>query len=148
MSAPAAAAYRRAADVSTACAISTNAFALSSLDMKPIKPGVDFEALLAFQMRCAGLPDPETQIKVVPARKFPWDFGWPAYRLLVEVQGGIWRKGGGAHSHPSNIMRDVEKQQLAVIHGWYVFPVTTDEVSNGQALQLITLALKSKGWKP
>lgn len=115
---------------------------------KVVTPEFDYEALLLFQMRCAGLPEPETQIKVVPARKFPWDMGWRQYKLLVEVQGGIWRKGGGAHSHPSNILRDVEKQQLAVLHGYYVFPVTTDEVKNGQALQLITLALQSKGWKP
>lgn len=112
------------------------------------KPRVDFEALLIFQLRAANYPPPETQLAVIVGRKCTWDMGWRAYRLLVEVQGGIWRRGGGAHSRPANIIRDVEKQQLAVLNGWWCFPVTTDEVKSGQALQLIDLALKSKGWKP
>jgi hypothetical protein len=110
-------------------------------------PGPDFEALLAFQMEAAGLPIPTRQFQFAPGRKYPADFAWPVYSLLVEVQGGIWRRRGGAHSHPTNILRDVEKLQLAVINGFLLFPVTTDEVKNGQALKLVELALQSRGWK-
>jgi plasmid replication initiation protein len=63
------------------------------------------------------------------------------------VQGGIWRKGGGAHGGGAAIERDIEKAQLAVINGWSMFPVTTDEVKQGKAVQLIELALRAKGWK-
>lgn len=110
--------------------------------------GVDFEALLLFQLRATRLPTPETQFSFASGRKFAADFAWREFKLLVECQGGIWRRGGGAHSHPNNILRDIEKLQLAVLNGWSMFPVTTDEVKSGQAVQLIELALKSKGWKP
>jgi very-short-patch-repair endonuclease len=106
------------------------------------------EDLLAFQMTASGVPAFERQLQFIDGRKFTADFAWRAYSLVVEVQGGIWRRGGGAHSHPSNLLRDVEKAQLAVINGWSTFPVTTDEVRNGQALKFIELALRAKGWKP
>jgi very-short-patch-repair endonuclease len=107
-----------------------------------------FEALLGFQISACGLPKPQEQVVFATGRKFAADFGWPEFKLLVEVQGGIWRKGGGAHSHPNNILRDIEKLQLAVLNGWSLFPVTTDEVKRGEAVKLIEVALKSKGWKP
>lgn len=106
------------------------------------------EEKLAFQMHAANLPAFVRQLAFIPGRKFTADFAWPELRLVVEVQGGIWRRGGGAHSHPTAILRDIEKSQLAVINGWSVFPVTTDEVTSGHALRLIEFALQSKGWKP
>lgn len=109
---------------------------------------VDFEAVLAFQIQLSKLPPPARQLKFCPPRRFTADFAWPQFLLVVEVQGGIWRTGGGAHSHPSNILRDVEKAQVALLAGWRIFPVTTDEVKNGQALELIELALQKLGWKP
>lgn len=110
------------------------------------KQYADFEALLDFQMRTSSLPVFTRQFLFVPGRRFAADFAQEKFRLLIEVQGGIWRRGGGAHSHPSNIQRDVEKHQLAVLSGWHLFPVTTDEVKNGQALKLIELALQQLGW--
>jgi hypothetical protein len=114
----------------------------------------DFEPLLAFQMRCAGLPEPERQLQFIRGRKFTADFAWRAARftdglgLVVEVQGGIWRRRDGAHSGGAAIERDIEKLQLALLNGWQVFPVTTDQVKRGEAVQLIELALRAKGWKP
>lgn len=131
--------------VETAKALS--AVALAATRSRPRSKGTDFEALLLFQITASGLPKPDTQVEFAPGRKFKADYAWREFRLMVEVQGGIWRRGGGAHSHPNNILRDIEKQQLAVLNGWWVFPVTTDEVRNGQALKLIELALQSKGWK-
>lgn len=96
-----------------------------------------FEELLAVHIADARLPAPERQMRFIPGRQFVADFAWPAYRLIVEVQGGIWRKGGGAHSHPTNILRDIERQRLAVEHGWAIYPVTTDEVKNGEALIML-----------
>lgn len=110
-------------------------------------PRPDFESLLAFQISASMLPLPDRQVKYATGRKVTADFGWPAFRLLVEVQGGIWRRGGGAHGGGAAIEKDIEKSQLAVINGWAMFPVTTDEVKSGKALQLIELALQTKGWK-
>lgn len=80
-------------------------------------------------------------------RRFRADFAWPEYRLLVEVQGGIFmRGGGGAHSRPAGIVRDIERQQTALLLGWQVLPVTTDQVKNGRAVELVQRMLQVLGW--
>jgi very-short-patch-repair endonuclease len=108
-----------------------------------------FEDDLAWQITARGLPVPLRQHRFVEARKFTADFAWPSieFRLLVEVQGGIFRLGGGAHSHPTNLLRDIEKAQLAALGGWFVLPVTTDEVSKGTAIGHLERFFASRGWK-
>ena len=110
-----------------------------------------FERELAFQIKAHGFPEPHEQYQFAEelGRRFRADFAWPAreYRFLVEVQGGIWRRGGGAHSHPQNIERDVEKQQIASLLGWFVVPVITDQVKNGTAIAVLERLFASRGWK-
>jgi hypothetical protein len=114
-----------------------------------------FERQLLQHIRALKLPEPETQYRYATAlvnhngkpRQFRADFAWPAveYRLLVEVQGGIFMRGG-AHSLPTNIVRDIEKHQCAALLGWYALPVTTDQVKKGEAIGLIEQFFSSKGW--
>ena len=51
------------------------------------------EELFAFQATAAGLPAFEWEVCVIPGRKFRFDFAWPAYKLLVEVNGGTFTNG-------------------------------------------------------
>ena len=60
--------------------------------------------------------------------------------LLIEVEGGIWMKGG-AHSLPSNIERDIEKQNAAVLLGYRPLRVTPAMVKKGLAIELVVRAL-------
>lgn len=123
----------------------------------PVGPSAssNFEDTLAFEIMLAKLPAPLRQHywakELVNAkgrpRMFKADFAWPEYRLLVEVQGGVWRRGGGAHSHPVNIERDIERQQCATLLGWFVFPVTTDDVKSGKAIDQVVRALAARGWR-
>ena len=69
------------------------------------------EALLALQLRAAGVAGWEREFRFAPPRRWRLDFAWPAVRVAVEIEGGIWRPGGGAHSRPANIERDAEKQK-------------------------------------
>lgn len=78
-------------------------------------------------------------------RDFRADFGFPCFSLLVEVQGGIWRRGGGAHSRPANIERDIEKAQYAAILGYTLLPVTPADIKSGQAMYLINSLLLQRG---
>lgn len=104
---------------------------------------------LGHQLRYFGCPEGLTQFQFAKhmGRKFAADRAWPVYQVLLEVQGGVWRKGGGAHSHPLNILRDIEKQQYAALCGYLVVPVTTDQVAKGEALQWIVRVLEARGWK-
>lgn len=111
------------------------------------EPVPDHEDTLAFQVRAFRLPEPRRQYVYAEdlGRKFRADFAWPAHRLLVEVQGGIWRKGGGAHSRPKGIEMDITRAQHAAALGWLWCPVTTDQVTNGQAVQWIVRVLQRIG---
>src|SRR4051812_17088812 len=56
-----------------------------------------------FRLLCsqAGLPMPATEYRFdeSPAKRgFLFDYCWPDERVALEVNGGIWRKGGGAHT--------------------------------------------------
>jgi very-short-patch-repair endonuclease len=108
-----------------------------------------FESELAFQIRAHRLPEPCEQYFFAETlgRKFRSDFAWPAYRLLVEVHGGLWQRGGGGHSHPMHIVKDIERQQIATLLGWFVLPVTTDHVKNGAAIEMLERVLNARGWQ-
>jgi len=96
----------------------------------------DLENALAMQIKWAKLPEPEREFcRAIPGRKFRFDFAWPEFRLLVEVQGGTWINGG--HSSGSGIARDCEKGNLATLAGWKVLHVTGDQIRSGIAIQFL-----------
>ena len=61
-----------------------------------------------------------------------WDFCWPERRLAVEIQGGIWTRG--AHGHPSDILRNMEKHNDAVLLGWRWLQFSPEQVKAGDAV--------------
>ncbi|QOR55546.1 MAG: hypothetical protein UMS36scaffold28_36 [Phage 59_13] len=71
-----------------------------------------------------GAPPMKTQYRFHPERLWRFDFAWPQRKIAFEIEGGIWRKGGGAHSHPLNIERDIEKLNAAALLGWRVIRIT------------------------
>lgn len=112
-----------------------------TLQLNKRPDGADWEKLLAFHITHAEpkLPEPTRHYRFAKAlgRRFEADFAWPKERVLVEVQGGIWRKYGGAHSRPDHIERDIEKQQCALMLGYRLLPVTPQDVRSGRALEMI-----------
>jgi hypothetical protein len=90
--------------------------------------------------RACGLPIPETEYQFHPGRRWRFDYAWPRYMLALEVEGALWKKGGGAHSHPLGIQRDIEKYSEAAILGWRVLRATTDEVRDNVALDRLRRA--------
>jgi very-short-patch-repair endonuclease len=105
--------------------------------MRKVSP---LEETLAFQIRAAGLPEPLREYRIVPDRRYRWDFVWRDENLAVEVQGGIYTKGG--HSTGPGIERDAEKLDLATLNGYRVLIVTRKTIESGQALKWIQLALE------
>ena len=104
--------------------------------------------LLQIQMKALGLPIPEKEYRFHATRRWKTDYFFPnvvsGRPLAVEIEGGIWIKGksgrGGAHSLPSNIIRDMEKSNAMSIMGIALLRFTPTQVQNGEA------AMKIKEW--
>lgn len=95
-----------------------------------------------------GIPTPETEFRFHPTRQWRFDYAWPDKKIAVEKQGGIWMRGatgrGGAHSLPSNIIRDMEKNNEAVKLGWRVFLFTPQQIRSGEAQNFMNYVFKPK----
>lgn len=100
------------------------------------------EQALLTQIKMLKLPIPELEAKVIEGRRFRYDMCWRAHRLLVEIQGATWVKGG--HSTGTGIKRDAEKQNLAVLDGWRVLVFTGDHIKSGQAALWVKQALAQR----
>lgn len=74
-------------------------------------------------------------------RKFRFDYACPELKIAVEQEGGIWLKGGGAHSRPQNILRDMEKYNLATSMGWKILRRTPDQLFQSETIELLTKTL-------
>lgn len=73
--------------------------------------------------RRAHMPVPVAEYRFHHARLWRFDYAWPDYLLALELEGGIWQKGGGGHSHPMHIERDIEKYSEAAVLGWSILRV-------------------------
>jgi very-short-patch-repair endonuclease len=94
-----------------------------------------------------GIEKPQTEYKFHPIRKWRFDYAWLDRKIAVEIEGGIWIRGasgrGGAHSLPSNIIRDMEKSNAAQALGWRVFRFTPQQLKTGEAQNFMMRVFKS-----
>lgn len=104
----------------------------------------ELENQFRFQLRAAGIRGFEEQWRIVPGRRFKWDFCWPEHLLACEIQGGIWAKGNSGHTSGIGITRDAEKQNLATLEGWHTMAFTGDHIKSGQALRWVQEFLAKK----
>lgn len=75
-------------------------------------------------------------------RKFRFDYALPEFRLAIEIDGGIWKEGGGRHNRASGWLGDQEKLNLAVTQGWRILHFTPQQQMTGYALDCIREAIK------
>jgi very-short-patch-repair endonuclease len=81
------------------------------------------------------LPVPEREFRFHPTRKWRFDFAWPKESLAVEVDGGLFV--AGRHSRGAGAEKDMEKFAEAMIGGWRVLRVSTNQVKTGAALKWV-----------
>lgn len=94
---------------------------------------------MALQLRALGL-QPETEHRFHPARRWRFDFAFPALRLGVEVEGGLYSRG--RHVRPAGYEADLEKYNAAALAGWMVLRFSPAQVRSGQAASMIEEAVK------
>lgn len=77
-------------------------------------------------------------------RGWLFDIAWPRLGVAVEIEGGIFGKGGpdggkpcvlckqmpkGAHGSASGILRDIEKYNAGLMLGWRIYRVPTNAIT-------------------
>ena len=86
-------------------------------------PKSHLEETLVIQMKREKIPQAVRGHRFHEDRRWQFDFCYPDLKLAFEVEGGIWRRGGGAHSSGLAILRDIEKYNAATLLGWRVFRI-------------------------
>lgn len=97
------------------------------------------ELAMLQQIRGAGLPQPVREFAADVDRKWRFDFAWPAQRVALEVEGGVWT--GGRHTRGAGFIADCEKYNHLAIAGWVVLRVAVNHIKSGQALSWIQRAV-------
>ena len=125
-----------------------------------IKPGMKYwqiaksadnrkwEDWFLFHLKVAGLPKPQEQFKFAEhlGRRWQTDFAWPDRKIIVEIEGGLWRKDSrgswaGAHTHPMNVLRDIEKYNHMSMLGYRLFRFSDKNLKDGSAIEMMKKVL-------
>jgi hypothetical protein len=77
----------------------------------------------------------EKEFKFHPTRKWRFDYAIKAYKIAIEIEGGIWING--RHTRGSGAVGDLEKYNQAVLLGWRLLRFTPQQFKNGDAYFLI-----------
>ena len=103
-----------------------------------MKPVPLYRGMIRGICASGGWPAPEFEVRVSPTRRWRFDVAWPARKLALEVNGGVWV--GGRHSRGTGQIRDFEKLNAAQLAGWTVLQVTPQQVADGTVTALLDQA--------
>lgn len=72
-------------------------------------------------------------------RKWRFDFAFPAARLAIEVQGGIY--SGGRHTRGAALVKEWEKLNAAAVAGWRILYCQPREIQTVAFARVVKAAL-------
>lgn len=104
----------------------------------------ELEETFSGQLRILGCDPAPTRehLFAAPARKWRFDFAWPALRLAVEIEGGIWQTLS-RHTHAATFVKDAEKYNAAAMMGWRVLRYDTKAVDDWTAAREVVEMVKA-----
>lgn len=68
-------------------------------------------------------------------RRWRADFASESARVLIEVEGGVWR--GGRHTNPQGFINDAEKYLAATLQGWSVIRLVGEQLNPATLRQVV-----------
>ena len=93
------------------------------------------EDQFAAQIALHGLPEPVRQFEFADTPvDWRWDFGWPQYTLLVEINGGIYQNPPTGHRSIRGLLRDYAKLNAATQRHWWSMAFDNKAVESGEAI--------------
>lgn len=96
---------------------------------------VRFELLFDQQCRGVGLPRAEPEWGFHPTRQWRFDRAWPAFKVAVEIDGGVFSKG--RHTRGLGYEEDCVKMAEALLLGWSVYRFSTGQIKKGVAIAFL-----------
>ena len=87
------------------------------------------ETKFALYWRGLGGPELKREFRFHAERKWRADFAHVESRTLIEVEGGIFIKGGGRHNRAAGFIADAEKYLEAFLAGWNVVRLTEAQIT-------------------
>lgn len=82
-----------------------------------------------------------SEFKPIPKRRFRADYAHIPSKVLIEIQGATWTKGG--HSSGGGIERDYIKGNLSILHGYVTFQLSSQMITK-EWLDVIVETIKSR----
>jgi hypothetical protein len=97
----------------------------------------------AFCLACKSLFKIEVQkeVRFHPTRMWRFDYAIPELKIAIEVEGGIWKPGGGRHNRGAGFRADIEKYNTAALMGWRVFRAEPEKLMRAQTFDLLREAI-------
>lgn len=111
-----------------------------------MKQSVNPSLVFAAMLRQHKLPEATPEYRFHGRRKWRFDYAWPAWKVALEVEGGVWT--GGAHGRGTGITRDIEKYNHAAAMGWLVVRCLPRTLNTAETFAYIKAAMEAHGRKP
>lgn len=85
---------------------------------------------------------PEREFHFMDGRKWRADFAFVDEKILVEIEGGVFTRGG--HTRGAAYTKNCQKYNHAALLGYRILRFTTDQVLNGDAIDMTCKVLGIK----
>lgn len=82
----------------------------------------------------SGLPEPATEHRFHPTRRWRFDIAWTEQMVALEVEGGVWTQG--RHTRGAGFIKDMEKYNAAHALGWVVLRAIPKWLPNNNDLSI------------
>lgn len=92
-------------------------------------------AMFFAQLAAERVPLPEYEYGFHADREWRFDYAWPAQKVALEIDGGIWTQG--RHTRGSGWLKDAEKLNTAASMGWRMLRTTPDGLHDLSFIRLI-----------
>lgn len=112
----------------------------SKAKRKSSKSGLSAKSIIEAELK--QVIEFQAEYKFHQSRKWRLDYYIPDLKIGIELHGGVYTNG--RHTRGTGFTADREKMNEAQIMGIMVIEVTSEQVENGKAIELIKRAIESR----
>lgn len=77
-----------------------------------------------------------------PQRNWRFDYAFPKFKVAIEVQGGLFIRGG--HNRGAGYLQDMEKFNHAAAVGWLIIQCQPKDICMDETVQFVKDAIDSR----